>query len=505
MISRSPKRSRSRSPSRSSRGPPSYNSTIQDRPQRFYQPRFGEREFREGREQNYHRGGHRGGQSRGHNPNITCHTCGEKGHISSQCSNQNSQQDRRRVQQFRRASPAQKFGGYGADWYVGSTSPAQSPRRSLDNSRSRDTDFGKSERLSRLAESPNMQGDTYGKSAEEIQMENIMGFSGFHQSREKYFEEQSTTLGSVKAGFSPKYDKFFPPKSEFDSPTRKESKETKSRESSFKKASPTKSESQKRSIFDSPTRRESQEATSREPSKKTSHTESESKRTKLESTKPPTESAAPKKPKPSSTQSAPQSEIQNQQSKFTEPPILEEPAPDLVVALIIDELIKQIFDKVAESENHVGLIIEDLVKQICDKAAESEKWNYESMHAHFTSRIQKICKLSSAESLTVANAMIKACKEAFPCLNSDLRAHYLSAKMELEGLKENNNNDILPNFSEDERSKVMVSGAKSAQELWLLDFRQSIHSQLSKKVQDKQANLYSFSEIVDLILSYFSV
>jgi hypothetical protein len=61
-------------------------------------------------------------------------------------------------------------------------------------------------------------------------MEKIMGFSGFHQSREKYFEEQSTTLGSVKAGFSPKYDKFFPKKSEFDSPTRKESEETKSRE-----------------------------------------------------------------------------------------------------------------------------------------------------------------------------------------------------------------------------------------------------------------------------------
>ena len=39
------------------------------------------------------------------------------------------------------------------------------------------------------------------------------------------------------------------------------------------------------------------------------------------------------------------------------------------------------------------------------------------MHGHFTSRIQKICKLSSDESLTVANAMIKACKEAFPCLN----------------------------------------------------------------------------------------
>ena len=76
-----------------------------------------------------------------------------------------------------------------------------------------------------------MQGDfARGKSAEEIEMEKIMGFSGFHQSRENYFEEQSTTLGSAKAGFSPKYDKFFPPKSEFDSQTRKESKETKSRE-----------------------------------------------------------------------------------------------------------------------------------------------------------------------------------------------------------------------------------------------------------------------------------
>ena len=38
----------------------------------------------------------------------------------------------------------------------------------------------------------------------------------------------------------------------------------------------------------------------------------------------------------------------------------------------------------------------------------------------------------------------------------------------------------------------MASGAKSAQELWLLDFRQSIHSQLSEKVQDKQANLYRY-------------
>ena len=100
------------------------------------------------------------------------------------------------------------------------------------------------------------------------------------------------------------------------------------------------------------------------------------------------------------------------------------------------------------------------------------------MHAHLTSRIQKICNLSSDVSLTVANAMIKACKEAFPCLNSDLRAHYLSAKMKLEGLEENNNDDTI----------------------WLLEFRQSIHSQLSQKVQKNQA---CCSEIVDLILSYF--
>ena len=100
------------------------------------------------------------------------------------------------------------------------------------------------------------------------------------------------------------------------------------------------------------------------------------------------------------------------------------------------------------------------------------------MHAHFTSRIEKICNLSSDESLTVANAMIKASKEAFPCLNSDLRAHYLSAKMKLEGLKENNNDDTI----------------------WLLEFRQSIHSQLSQKAQKNQA---CCSEIVDLILSYF--
>ena len=63
------------------------------------------------------------------------------------------------------------------------------------------------------------------------------------------------------------------------------------------------------------------------------------------------EPPAPKKL--SSTQMAPvletESEIQNKKSKSTKPPILEEPASDLVVTLIIDEMIKQIFDKIAES------------------------------------------------------------------------------------------------------------------------------------------------------------
>ena len=50
----------------------------------------------------------------------------------------------------------------------------------------------------------------------------------------------------------------------------------------------------------------------------------------------------------------------------------------------------------------------------------------------------------------------------------------------------------------------MVSVAKNVQEPWLLDLRQFIHSQLSEKVQDKLENLYTFCEIVDLIVSYFS-
>ena len=65
--------------------------------------------------------------------------------------------------------------------------------------------------------------------------------------------------------------------------------------------------------------------------------------------------------------------------------------------------------KIIDIKDEFGHAMKDF-----DEVAESEKWNYGSMHAHFISRIKKICKLSSAESLIVANAMIKACKEAFP-------------------------------------------------------------------------------------------
>jgi len=118
--------------------------------------------------------------------------------------------------------------------------------------------------------------------------------------------------------------------------------------------------------------------------------------------------------------------------------------------------------------------------------------NYDEIHTFFTSRIQNICKLSYGESRKVSDAMIEACKNTFPCPNRDLRAQYLRA-LEVERKKNNNN---LP----------AASNANSAQDkdnnTWLLDFRRSLHSQLSQNVKHKQGHLYSFSEIVDLILSY---
>ena len=77
----------------------------------------------------------------------------------------------------------------------GRKDPAQSPRRSLDGSRNRDTVFQSIESRDenkrprdRLLEIPKIQGDASSKTAEQIQMEKIMGFSSFQEPSEKYFD-----------------------------------------------------------------------------------------------------------------------------------------------------------------------------------------------------------------------------------------------------------------------------------------------------------------------------
>ena len=44
------------------------------------------------------------------------------------------------------------------------------------------------ERPKRLLETPKIQGDASRKTAEQIQMEKVMGFSGFHETRDQYFD-----------------------------------------------------------------------------------------------------------------------------------------------------------------------------------------------------------------------------------------------------------------------------------------------------------------------------
>ena len=71
----------------------------------------------------------------------------------------------------------------------------ESPRRSQDGSRNRDTVFQSIESRDenkrprdRLLEIPKIQGDASSKTAEQIQMEKIMGFSSFQEPSEKYFD-----------------------------------------------------------------------------------------------------------------------------------------------------------------------------------------------------------------------------------------------------------------------------------------------------------------------------
>ena len=82
----------------------------------------------------------------------------------------------------------------------------------------------------------------------------------------------------------------------------------------------------------------------------------------------------------------------------------------------------------------------------------ADKNNYDDMHAHFAYRIQKVMKLSLSQSFEMATGMIKACKEAFPSFQNDLRVQYL------EAVEDENNKGYEPqdgNF-----------------EIYLLEFRQ---------------------------------
>ena len=71
----------------------------------------------------------------------------------------------------------------------------ESPRRSQDGSRNRDTVFQSIESRDenkrprdRLLEIAKMQGDASSKTAEQIQMEKMMGFGSFQEPSEKYFD-----------------------------------------------------------------------------------------------------------------------------------------------------------------------------------------------------------------------------------------------------------------------------------------------------------------------------
>ena len=71
----------------------------------------------------------------------------------------------------------------------------ESPRRSQDGSRNRDTVFHSIESRDenkrprdRLLEIAKMQGDASSKTAEQIQMEKMMGFGSFQEPSEKYFD-----------------------------------------------------------------------------------------------------------------------------------------------------------------------------------------------------------------------------------------------------------------------------------------------------------------------------
>lgn len=100
----------------------------------------------------------------------------------------------------------------------------------------------------------------------------------------------------------------------------------------------------------------------------------------------------------------------------------------------------------------------------CSVLCVTDREEYDSMMAFFAKRIQAVCQLELGEAFKLASAMIKACKEAFPRFDHDLRRQYVEAEENDEIVVINNNR------------------------LELFGLRESLHSQLRSRVAKKGPN-----------------
>lgn len=87
---------------------------------------------------------------------------------------------------------------------------------------------------------------------------------------------------------------------------------------------------------------------------------------------------------------------------------------------------------------------------------------------HFSSRIQEVLHYDPEDSIDMAVAMVQACQETFPSIQNDLLPLYFAALETEKELSENNNEK---EFQSD-----------------LLEFRRLLHSRLTEKVKEKQAD-----------------
>ena len=89
---------------------------------------------------------------------------------------------------------------------------------------------------------------------------------------------------------------------------------------------------------------------------------------------------------------------------------------------------------------------------------------YDSMMAFFANKIQVVCQIHLGDAFKLATAMIKACKEAFPQFDRDLKRQYLEAELNDKVETINNNH------------------------FEIYGLRESLHAQLRAKVKQKDPN-----------------